>query len=87
MVEASRPGKPESGGKEMYWIVDCEDLCWSPGVEVETRKKTIVVRCMMTGGHYEIEKNYAINVHPSCLGKQIMAITVFTSSLFELLNS
>ena len=87
MVEASRPGKPDTGGKEMYWIVDCEDLCWSPGVEVETRKKTIVVKCMMTGGHYEIEKEYAHVVHPSCLGKRNPPITVSTSFVFELLIS
>ena len=68
MVELSVK-KPDGGGKEMYWIIDCEDLCWSPGIEVEKRKKTIVVKCMMTGGHYEIEKEFAINVHPSCLGK------------------
>ena len=67
MVEVSNPGG--AGGKEMYWIIDCEDLCWSPGIEVENRKKTIVVKCMITNGHYEIEKEYAINVHPSCLGK------------------
>ena len=60
MVEASRPGKPGSGDREMYWIVDAEDLCWSPGVEVETRKASIVVKCMMTGAHYEIEKQYAL---------------------------
>ena len=87
MVEANQPGKPESGAKDMYWIVECDDLCWSPGVEVGNRNKTIVVKCMMTGGHYEIEKDYAINVHPTCLGKQVPHITIFSSSLFELLNS
>ena len=69
MVELAKPKNSDSGGKEMYWIVDCEDLCWSPGVEVANREKCYVVKCILTGDHYEIEKKEAINIHPSCLGK------------------
>ena len=69
MVEAANPYNSQSGGKEMFWIEDCDDLCWSPGVVVQDRGNTFAVRCILTGDHYEIKKSDAINIHPSCLGK------------------
>lgn len=68
------------GNKEMYWIYDDEDLCWSPGEVVEMRGKEIVVKCTISGNAYEIEKDDAIVVHPSCLSK-----SVFLSSSFLVL--
>ena len=53
MVELANPNRSsEIGGKEMYWIVDCEDLCWSPGVEVANQGDSYVVKCILTGDHY-----------------------------------
>ena len=57
------------GSKEMYWIYDDEDLCWSPGEVVQMKGKEIVVKCIISGNAYEIEKDDALVVHPSCLSK------------------
>jgi hypothetical protein len=59
------------GSDEMFWIQDDEEdgLCWSPGRVVETRDKTLVLECIVSGDHFEIEKGEQVVVHPSCLGK------------------
>ena len=63
----------------MYWIYDDEDLCWSPGEVVQMKGKEIVVKCIISGNAYEIEKDDALVVHPSCLSKFIL----FSFQIFE----
>ena len=56
---------------EMYWIQDDEEdgLQWSPGRVVEVRPRTLVLECIVSGDHFEIDKDDPSAVHPSCLGK------------------
>ena len=42
---------------------------WSPGSVVEVRPKTFVLECIVSGDHFEIDKDDPAVVHPSCLGK------------------
>lgn len=68
MVELHPSGElPE----EKYWIQDDEDggLCWSPGKVVEVRPDTYILECIVSGDHFEIDKDDPAVVHPSCLGK------------------
>jgi len=55
----------------MYWIQDDEEggLMWSPGTVVEVRPKSYVLECIVSGDHFEIDKEDPAVVHPSCLGK------------------
>ena len=63
------PGNNKSD--EMFWIQDDEEggLFWSPGRVVDVRSDCYVVECIISGEHYEIEKDDPLVVHPSCLGK------------------
>ena len=60
-----------SAENEMFWIQDDDEdgLCWSPGRVVEVRPKTYVVECIISGDHFEIDRDDPAQVHPSCLGK------------------
>ena len=62
---------------EMYWIQDDDDggLCWSPGRVVEVRPKSYVLECIVSGDHFEIDKDDPLVVHPTCLGKSNCPIT------------
>jgi len=57
----------------MYWIQDDEEggLMWSPGTVVEVRPKSYVLECIVSGDHFEIDKEDPAVVHPSCLGKLV----------------
>ena len=68
MVELHAAGNPDD---EMYWIQDDEEggLCWSPGKVVEVRADSYVLECIVSGDHFEIDKDDPATVHPSCLGK------------------
>ena len=72
MVEAVVNGGDGTG--EMYWIQDDEEdgLCWSPGTVVDVRDNSVVLECIVSGDHFEIEKQDRVVVHPSCLGKYII---------------
>ena len=56
---------------EMYWIQDDDEggLSWSPGRVVEVRKTSYVLECIVSGDHFEIDKDDPAVVHPTCLGK------------------
>ena len=68
MVEAVIGG--DASG-ELNWIQDDEDdgLQWSPGRVVEVRADSYVLECIVSGDHFEIDKDDPAVVHPSCLGK------------------
>ena len=69
MVEPILGGGDHSD--EMYWIQDDEEdgLCWSPGKVVEVRSTSFVLECIVSGDHFEIDRDDPAVVHPSCLGK------------------
>ena len=56
---------------EMYWIQDDDEggLSWSPGRVVEVRPNSYVLECIVSGDHFEIDKDDPAVVHPTCLGK------------------
>ena len=56
---------------EMYWIQDDDEggLSWSPGRVVEVRSTSYVLECIVSGDHFEIDKDDPAVVHPTCLGK------------------
>ena len=76
------------GSNEMYWIQDDEEggLCWSPGKVVEVRPKSFVLECIVSGDHFEIEKEDSAVVHPSCLGKfcRFFAVSYIKKKVFYL---
>ena len=53
--------------KELFWIVEHEELCWAPGEKVEENHKGFIVQCLKDGEHYLVDKPSAISVHQSCL--------------------
>jgi len=71
MVELHPGGNPAD---LMYWIQDDEEggLMWSPGTVVEVRPKSYVLECIVSGDHFEIDKEDPAVVHPSCLGKRFL---------------
>ena len=74
MVEPILHGHDASN--DMYWIQDDEEdgLCWSPGKVIVIRASSFILECIVSGDHFEIEKDDGVVVHPSCLGKCNFAI-------------
>ena len=81
MVETLNTQSAAGSSKEMYWIYDDEDLCWSPGEVVQMKGREIVVKCIISGNAYEIEKDDALVVHPSCLRKLVCSFLKYLNSL------
>ena len=56
-----------SGEKELFWIIEHDELCWAPGEKKEENKNEIIVQCIEDGEYYSVDKPSAIQVHASCL--------------------
>jgi myosin heavy subunit len=53
--------------KELFWIIEHDELCWAPGEKKEETKQGLIVQCLTDGEFYQVDKPTAITVHPSCL--------------------
>jgi hypothetical protein len=53
--------------KELYWIVEHEELCWAPGEIYSKTPQQIICKCTEDNEYYELDTVTATAVHPSCL--------------------
>ena len=53
--------------RQLYWIIEHDELCWAPGEKKEETKQDYIVQCLVDDEYYQVDKPTAMAVHESCL--------------------